>query len=386
MQYTIREMIARKGWKLEETDYAHSNPDMLDFRLTIGDFYEINGRKLRFKDSVDVMDFEQATAAFPPFGKVSYKSREKFPYFTEGLDVLLEAMNRGESVAVEGGPCLFGEYEVSVTLHLKDGRTRLFDYAGGKAYLQMEGASDSDENAISDGGFSETEELATFLRENGAQVEGISFRQEKTGLTPQEYLSLRYPFEIAAALGGPLVIPIPDMSYRKFLLAILDFVPEGIREQTLADFDAICTRITGYYLTAIQNLREQYQIERFLCVHNGSGEELERWYEKRAPFIERNRVLHSLKRRLGRLEPNKDYISMPALPYYLTNTNHILQVDSVYETDTYRKCRNAHRNCLQMGCILFPYLLSGDGVHTFYHAPLKWKEFGGYGEHWPGVL
>ena len=68
MKYTIREMIARKGRKLEETDYARSNPDMLDFRLISGDFYEWNGGKLRFKDCADVMDFEQTAKAFPPFG------------------------------------------------------------------------------------------------------------------------------------------------------------------------------------------------------------------------------------------------------------------------------------------------------------------------------
>lgn len=381
MEYhTIRNILMQKGVMPEETDYAHSNQDMLDFRLITGDFYEMSGRKLRFKDSVDVMDFEQAAVAFPPFGKVSYKSREKLPYFTDGLDALREAMNRGESVAVEGGPCLFGNYEVSVALHLKGGRTRLFDYAGGKAYSQMERASDSEENTLSDGGFSETEELAPFLRENGPQVEQISFRQEKTGLTPQEYLNLLYPFEIAAALKGPLVITIPDMSYRKLLLAVMDFIPEGIREQALADYDAISTRIKDYYLTALQELRERYQIEQFLCIHGGDSEKLQTWYEKRAPFIERSRVLHSLKRKPERLESNKDYISMPALPYYLTNTNHILEVNSVYETDPYRKCKNAHRNDLQMGCILFPYLLSGDGVHTIYHAPLQWKEYGGYKE------
>ncbi len=33
-----------------------------------------------------------------------------------------------------------------------------------------------------------------------------------------------------------------------------------------------------------------------------------------------------------------------------------------------------------MGCILIPELLSGDGVHTIYHAPLQWKEYGNYRE------
>ena len=79
MEYTIREMIARKNRKLEETDYARSNPNMLDFRLFSGDFYEWDGGKPRFKECVSVMDFAQT------------------------------ARERGEKIAVEGGLCLFGE-------------------------------------------------------------------------------------------------------------------------------------------------------------------------------------------------------------------------------------------------------------------------------------
>ena len=376
MEYTIREMIARKGRTLAETDYARSNPDMLDFRLFSGDFYEWNGGKLRFKQCADVMDFEQTAAAFPPFGNVTCKSRDKFPYFTGGLDTLLEAMERGETVTVEGGPCLFGEYEVSVTLHMKGGHTRLFAYAGGKAYLQMQNDADGEPKSGADGDFSETDSLADYLRENGERVERITFQNNKPGLTPQEYTNLRYPFEIAAALDAPLVIPIPDMSYRKFLLAVLDFVPEDIRARTLADFDAISAQIRQYYLDAVRELQEKFPVERFLCVHAGCREEVATWYEKRLPYIERGKVLRSLTRLPEKIEPIKDYISMPALPFYLYGATNLLQVDSVDETDSYRKCKKAHKNTLRMGCILIPELLSGDGVHTIYNAPLQWKEYG----------
>lgn len=367
MKYTIREMIARKGRKLEETDYARSNLDMLDFHLFSGDFYEWNGGKLRFKECADVMDFEQVAEAFPPFGEIRYKSREKFPYFTNNLDVLLSARERGEPIAVEGGPCLFGEYEVTVSVRLNDGETRLFDYANGKAYL--------------DGtGFEETEGLTDYLRLNGERVTEIAFRRNKWELTPQEYLSLRYPFEIAAALGGPLVIPIPDMSYRKYLLYALDAVSEDIRKQALEEFDEILNRIADIYLETIAKLQARFRIERFVCVHRRDPAALEVWYEKRAAYIERGKVLRSLTRLPEKIESIKDYISMPALPFYLFGANNILEVNSMDETDAFRKCRKAHKNALQMGCILFPELLSGDGVHTLYNAPPQWKEYGGYKE------
>ena len=371
MEYTIREMIARKGRKPEETDYAASNPDALDFRLISGDFYEWNGGKLRFKECADVMDFKQTVKAFPPFENVRYASREKMPYFTGNLDILMAARERGEEIAVEGGPCLFGEHEVSVSVFLKNGETRLFDYASGKAYLHTKDISGS-------AGFSEMESLADYLRINGGQTERISFRQEKEGLTPQEYLNLRYPFEIAAALGGPLVIPIPDMSYRKYLTAALESVPETIRERALDDFDGITGQITGFYLDAVEKLQAYFQIKKFYCVHGEDRDALKIWYEKRAAYIERGKVLRSLTRLPEKLEPVKDYISMPALPFYLFDSRHILQVDSVDETDSYRKCKKAHKNAFQMGCILIPELLSGDGTHTLYAAPTRWKEYGGF--------
>ena len=375
MEYTIHEMIARQGRVLAETDYARSNPDMLDFRLFSGDFYEWNGGKLRFKECVDVMDFEQLAEAFPPFGGIRHKSREKFPYFTSNLDGLLSARERGEAIAVEGGPCLFGEHEVTVSVRLKDGKTRLFDYANGKAYMNG-GREDSGEAD----GFSEKETLTDYLRRNGGQAERISFQQKKEGLTPQEYLNLRYPFEVAAALGGPLVIPVPDMSYRKYLLYSLDYVSEDIRKRALEEFDAILNRIADLYLNAVEKLQARFQIKRFVCVHRRDPATLERWYDKRAAYIERGKVLRSLTRLPEKVEPIKDYISMPALPFYLFGANNILEVNSVDETDAFRKCRKAHKNALQMGCILFPELLSGDGVHTLYNAPPQWKEYGNYDE------
>ena len=87
------------------------------------------------------MDFEQTL--------------QEFPYFTDNLPLLVEVMQSGETVAVEGGSCLFGAYEVSE-----------FDYANGKIYL-------------SDAGFSDSDRLAQFVLRNGAVVVRIDFKQHK---------------------------------------------------------------------------------------------------------------------------------------------------------------------------------------------------------------
>ena len=380
LEYSIREMIARKGLALEETDYRHSNADMLDFRLFSGDFYEPEGGKLRFKDCVTVMDFQQISEAFPPLARVSHKGREKFPYFAGNLDGLCAARERGETIAVEGGPCLFGEHEVVVSVRLSDGETRLFDYSTGKTYLNAHSYAHG-KGEVPDA--METDSLAECLRGAGDRVEEISFRQEKWALTPQEYLNLRYPFELAAALGGPLVVPIPDMSYRKYLLAALEFTPQALREKALADFDAILYSICDIFLNAIDKLQSHFQIKPFACVHLRDADALRVWYERRAPYIERGKVLRTLTRIPEKVEPIKDYISMPALPFYLFDARNILQADSVDETDSYRKCRKAHKKAANMGCAMIPELLSGDGEHTIYNAPLRWKDFGNYDDSLP---
>ena len=110
----------------------------------------------------------------------------------------------------------------------------------------------------------------------------------------------------------------------------------------------------------------------------GNRAALETWYEKRALYIERGKVLRHLTRSPEKIESIKDYISMPALPFYLFGAENILEVNSVDETDSYRKCKKAHQKAVRMGCLLFPELLSGDGVHTLYCAPPQWKEYGNY--------
>lgn len=365
MEYTIREMIERHGRSLDQTDYADASAEMLDFRLFSDDHYDWDGNKLRFKESADVMDFEQATKAFPALSAVKYKSRKKFPYFTDNLDLLVEAINNGETVAVEGGPCLFGAHEVRVFVHTDDGKTHEFDYANGKIYL-------------SDNSFSDDDTLAQFVLHNGAHVDRIDFKQCKEKLTSQEYIQLRYPFEIASALGGPLVIPLPDMSYRKYLVATLETVSEEIRRKALADFDEILSNIRRFYLDEIDELQTHFRIKDFACLHLGTVDWLNTWYKKRVRYIDKIKFLKSLTRRAESLESIKDYVSMPALPFYLFGSKYILQVDSVDETDSYRKCKKQHKSAFKLGCILTPELLSKNNTDTVYNAPLEFKNYGVY--------
>ena len=66
---------------------------------------------------------------------------------------------------------------------------------------------------------------------------------------------------------------------------------------------------------------------------------------------------------------------MPALPFYLLGIRDILEIDSVDETDSFRKCGKAHKGTINLSCILYPEKLSSDGKNTVYHANQEFKEY-----------
>ena len=325
------------------------NDNMLDFKLAMRDtWFSWKNNNLLFKNTVAVKSYDQVADIFKPFAKVTEKHREKFPFFVDNLEALDNAVSNGMPIAVEGGPCLFGRDEVTVIVHCKS-EQRKFDFV--------------DSN------------LGRYLKANGSSVTEINFVQHKGALTQQECLQLRYPFEIAGILGGPLVIPLPDMSYHAYLVNVLGTVPDIVRKEAVMTFDTILERIVRLYLSKINSLKREYDPELFFCVHRGTPSFLTVWFSERRAFIDSPKFLKNLTSRPEYLEAVKDYVSMPALPYYLIDAKFILQVDSVDETDSYRKCRKQHKNAFTLGCILLPELLSKDGFTTEYNANRKLKRY-----------
>ena len=52
-----------------------------------------------------------------------------------------------------------------------------------------------------------------------------------------------------------------------------------------------------------------------------------------------------------------------------------MQVDSVDETDSGRKCNKIHGKDMELIQILYPEYLSSDGKHTIYNAALEYKDY-----------
>ena len=70
---SIAQLCREKGVKPEATIYGQSSRQMLDFQIVSGDFYRFvqkeNGKyALRYKECVEIFDFQCCHGSFCPFG------------------------------------------------------------------------------------------------------------------------------------------------------------------------------------------------------------------------------------------------------------------------------------------------------------------------------
>ena len=362
----LKDILSQTHTPIEETPYCKEQKEMLDYSIVSGDFYEVKfnrlgEKKIRFKNTVNISDFEGIIKKVPALSMAEFPDKEQMPYFTANLGKLQEAVKENRKVAVEGGPCLFGAHEVDVEIVLSNGASCFFDYCTGKRYGES-------------GKYSQ-ENMENFIKLHIGEIDRLLFHDKKRGLTHQEYDSILCVFEAAEALKAPAVIPLPDMSYIKYLSAVLRDFPEEKREQILKDFRKVSWRISDLYIDLIHSLEKRYPDVDCVLVHERDVELCRRFFEERAPYIERNKVLRTITAMEQRLESVKDYISMPALPFYLLGIRDILEIDSMDETDSFRKCAKAHKGTINLSCILYPEKLSADGRNTVYHAEQEYKEY-----------
>jgi hypothetical protein len=99
------------------------------------------------------------------------------------------------------------------------------------------------------------------------------------------------------------------------------------------------------------------------------------FYEKRSPYIQNSSYIQKITNVSGKKDAVVDYITMLALPYYVYGTRYVVQLDSVDETDSGRKCNKIHKQDMNLTQILYPEYLSRDGQNTIYNAPIEYKNY-----------
>ncbi len=314
-----------------------------------------------YKNRVMATSFENIMSMVPVLKKTNLKELKDFPWLTTSLNKLRSAVHSGEELGIVGGPCLFGIDEVLLRVETLDGGQELFDCSCGRNC-----AKDPEKQPVT---------LEEYLACHKHHIKDVGIINRKTGITRQEYISLLYVFEAASLLNGKVVIPLPDLSYIKNMTSDAAMLEEFWKQQILAEFYTETYKITDLFLEVIQALKKRYPQVTVTVLHNRENELCQVFYDKREPFIRASSYMQKLTGTNGKKDAVVDYITMLALPYYVYGTRHVVQLDSLDETDSGRKCQKIHKNEIQLHSILYPEFISRDGKNTIYHAGIQYKDY-----------
>lgn len=164
------------------------------------------------------------------------------------------------------------------------------------------------------------------------------------------------------------------MSYIKFFSNIVEPISKKVAEDAIERFKVEAFKISDMYLEVISLMQLEYPEVEVAVVHGRDEALCQTYYKQREPFLTPT-VIRRLTAVRGKTDAVLDYITMPALPYYLWGIRDIIQMDSLDETDSYRKCCRIHKGHLNLYAMMYPERLSGDGENTIFYAPLKYKEY-----------
>ena len=316
------------------------------------------GSSIFYKTFVEINDFKMIEEKLPPFKNVRWPFREQMPYFAAGIEDFARAVANGEKTAITGGPCFFGEHEVDMIWTLRDGSQKIFDFTTRRR---------STEDRVS--------QEAEFTKQNADDVIDVSFKSHKKLLTTEEFDSILYLFELARATGSCLTLPIVDASYQKYLNAMLEPLPQEIRFRANERFREVARPVIKMYEDLFEFFKKKYPEVECKLMSGETKELLDLYYEKRTPFVSKPSTSRIISGIQEKVESVKDYITLPALPYYFYGVKNILEVDYLGETDSFWKCRKMHKGTINLSALLYPIRISLDGWRTLFSTEPEYKEY-----------
>lgn len=326
---------------------------------TLG-FHWKEKKVLCYKNTVYLSWLEDMKSRIHALAGIRLPEAGKIPFFVSKMKSLKKAVDRGEEIGIVGGPCLFGMDEVVFHLTLADGRTVDFDSCCGRRCLNEKQTEDT---------------LEEFVEKYHDVILSVSIENRKSGVTVQEYASIVNLFAFAEVLHAKTVIPLPDISYFKYVESDLKDLKEEQFTSTMAWFREECYKITDYYLALIEKIAKRYPEVEYSVLHARDESLVSIFYEEREHYLKNSSYIQKITNVSGKKDSVIDYITMLALPYYIYGTSKIVQLDSVDETDSGRKCNKIHKGDIRLTQILYPEFLSMDGEHTIYYAPLEYKDY-----------
>jgi|GEM_PF-533507 hypothetical protein len=316
---------------------------------------------LEYKGLFNCSYFSEVAAMLPLVAAVNTPKLKEMPLFVRNIGDLVQAVKSGVQLGIVGGPCLFGTHEVTIDVHHTNGTVFRFDFSTGRGYDKSNMFSKID--------------LESYFNTKYEGIDRLILTNFKGGVTPQEYLSIQSLFEFARILDAKVVIPIPDISYMKFFKGVTKLIADEVKGPAFKAFEKISHDIADMYLKVIEKLQAQYPEVEYQVLHSRNTNLCELFYTKRQRYIQQLNRLGRITVYNGKTDAIIDYITMLALPYYVYGTQNVLQIDSVDEADSMRKCIKIHSTDITFHSILYPEYLCKDGVHTIFNAPLELKDY-----------
>lgn len=323
--------------------------------------YQICNRQvLTYKNTASFGSFQDVERQVAAFEKVKITWIRKQPLLLRNISAIRKAADEQAPIGLVGGPCLFGVYEVEILVNHFDGSCFCYDFSSGHHYDRV------GSNHIP---------FADHVENHSQEIESIHFRNWKKGVTSQEYESLEILFAVGEALEAKVAIPIPDISYIKYLSTVIAPLDSSIRGQAIEEFRMLAHKIADFYLERIEELKCKYPGVEIRVLHERDKEACEEFHAKREVFFRKSGLIHRLTAKREKTDAVFDYISMLALPFYFWETPYVIQIDNLDETDSYRKCRKVHKNAFSLSTILYSEKISANGKDTIFNAPLVYKDY-----------
>lgn len=286
------------------------------------------------------------------------------PWFTADLNSLKNTVSRGTTPGMEGGSCLLGNNEMQFLLTIDDDREYLFDF---NTMRQVE-----DEYSLTD---TETSsQLSDFVRANKDRIIKGTVKCHKDAITIDEYEEFTFLFSLARMLRARLVVTIPDMSYEKTFLQLFGDLKEDIFEPFYEEFMQKVFAVSDLNLRWIDRFAKKYGNTDYVVLHK-RAEEIHDCFARNRDHYMRKDVIGKITGRDGREAAIRDYICMPAMPYYLWGLEELIEVNRLEEYPSVEKCRRVHRGRIHLNSLLYPQKVCANGRTSGFYADRGSKKY-----------
>ena len=129
---------------------------------------EICGSMIQYKNCVTGTSMGELSQQVPQFKKVQGHLLWDMPIFTDNILGLSQALEEKRPLAVLGGPCLFGSWELGISFMDSKGNIQWFDFSSGKNYLRS-----------GDTVFDYSLDIQDYLNKNNNKITEIHFKNYK---------------------------------------------------------------------------------------------------------------------------------------------------------------------------------------------------------------